>query len=69
MRPPDGCLTELFQTAIYYDWIRLEGLKSPVLLPVRERITAKVRGRKDLLYGNVSWTDYKKFRVGHRIKF
>jgi Trypsin-like peptidase domain len=67
--PPDDCLTQLFQTAIYYDWIRLERLGSPILLPVKERITAKVLGQKDLWYANVSWTDYKEFRADHKIKF
>jgi hypothetical protein len=69
MRPPDGCLTRLLQTAIYYDWIKLDGLKSPVMLPVRERVAAAVLGQKDLWYTSVSWTDYRKFRTGHRIKF
>ena len=69
MRPPDGCLTLLVQTAVYYDWIKLEELKSPVLLPVMERITAKVLGQKDLWYANASWTDYKKFRAEHKIEF
>jgi len=69
MRPPDACLTRLIQTAIYYDWIMLEGLKSPVMLPVRERATATVLGQKDLWYTSVSWTDYRKFRTGHRIRF
>jgi hypothetical protein len=68
MSPPDGCLTQLVQTAVYYDWIKLEGLTSPVLLPVMERITAKVQGQKDLWYANVSWTDYKQFRAEHKIK-
>lgn len=69
MLPPDGCLTQLVQTAIYYDWIKLDDLKSPILLPVMERITAKVLGQKDLWYANASWTDYKKFRAEHKIKF
>jgi hypothetical protein len=69
MHPPDGCLTQLVQTAIYYDWIKLEEIKSPILLPVMERITAKVLGQKDLWYANASWTDYKKFRAEHKIKF
>jgi hypothetical protein len=68
MRPPDGCLTQLVQTAIYYDWIKLEGLESPILLPVMERVTAKVVGQKELWYANVSWSDYKKFRAEHKIK-
>jgi hypothetical protein len=68
MSPPDGCLTQLVQTAIYYDWVTLEGISSPVLLPVTERVTAKVQGQKDLWYANVSWTDYKQFRTEHKIK-
>lgn len=68
LRPPDNCLTQVLQTAIDYDWTKLEGLKSPILLPIRERVTAKVRGQKNLWYSNVTWTEYKKFRVSHRIK-
>jgi Trypsin-like peptidase domain len=69
MRPPDGCLTQMVQTAIYYDWVKLEDLKSPLLLPVMERITAKVLGQKNLWYTSVSWTDYQKFRAEHKIEF
>jgi Trypsin-like peptidase domain len=69
LRPPDGCLTELVQVAIYYDWISLGGLKSPVLLPVVERITAKVLGQKDLWYASVFWTDYKEFRADHKVTY
>jgi hypothetical protein len=69
MRPPDGCLTQIVQTAIYYDWVKLEDLKSPLLLPVIERITAKVLGQKNLWYTSVSWTDYQKFRAEHKIEF
>ena len=67
--PPDGCHAELVQVAIYYDWTKLEGFKPAVLLPVKERITAKVLGQKDLWYANVSWTDYKKFRADHKVSF
>jgi Trypsin-like peptidase domain len=67
--PPDDCLARLVQQAASYDWISLEGLKSPILLPVKERITAKVQGQKDLWYTNVSWTGYRKFRAEHKIKF
>lgn len=69
MRPPDTCLTKVMQTAIYYNWIRLEGLKSLVLLPVMERMSAKVQGQENLLYANMTWTDYQKFRVKSNIKF
>ena len=68
-RPPGDCLALVVQTAIYYDWIKLPGLMSPILLPVRERITAKVRGQKDLWYANMSWVDYKEFRAEHKIRF
>jgi len=67
--PPDHCLTELVQTAIYYDWIQLDRLKSPILLPAKEKIAAQIQGQKALLYTNVSWTDYKEFRADHRMKF
>jgi hypothetical protein len=69
MRPPDGCLTELVEIATHYGWINLEGHKSPVLLPIRERMTAKMMGEKGLWYANVSWTDYKEFRTDHKIKY
>ncbi|MBZ5667164.1 MAG: serine protease [Acidobacteriia bacterium] len=69
LHPPDTCLTQLLQKAIYYDWVKLEGLQSPVLLPVKERITAKVLRQDDLWYANLTWTDYKQFRAKHRIKF
>lgn len=69
MHPSDGCLTQLVQTAIYYDWIKVERGGNPVLLPVRERIAAKVQGQKRLWYANVSWTDYREFRVEHKIVF
>jgi hypothetical protein len=67
MRPPDECLTQFFQTALYYDWTELEGMKSPFPFPTRERIAAKVQGQKQLWYSNVTWTDYKKFRVEHNV--
>jgi hypothetical protein len=68
-RPPANCLAQVVQTAIYYDWIKLPGLASPILLPVRERITAKVQGQKKLWYANMSWVDYREFRAEHKIKF
>jgi hypothetical protein len=67
--PPDECLARLVQEAASYDWIKLEGLKSPILLPVKERITAKVQGQRDLWYTNVSWTDYRRFGAEHKVKF
>lgn len=69
MLPPEGCLTQIVQTAIYYDWVKLDGLESPIRLPVRERITAEQVGQKSLSYASVSWSDYQKFRAEHKIKF
>jgi Trypsin-like peptidase domain len=69
MLPPEGCRTQIVQMAIYYDWVKLEELTSPVRLPVMERITAKQVGQKNMSYASVSWTDYQKFRAEHRIKF
>jgi hypothetical protein len=68
MLPPEGCLTQIVQTAIYYDWVKLDGLESPIRLPVRERITAQQSGQKSLSYASVSWSDYQKFRAEHKIK-
>jgi hypothetical protein len=68
MFPPDNCLTEVQEDAVYYDWIRIEGLDVPVLLPVRQRIAARQKGQKELLYSEVSWTQYRIFRAEHRIK-
>ena len=67
--PPGDCQAQLVQIAIYYDWVKLDGVKLPILLPARERITAKMLGQKDLWYANLSWTDYKKFRADHKIGF
>ena len=69
MYPPDGCLTRSVKSAIYYDRIKLVGLDTPVLVPVMERIAAKVQGQKELWYANVSWTDYRQFRAEHKIDF
>ncbi len=69
MQPPEPCLTQVVQTALYYEWVKLDGAEAPVLLPVRERIAMKVDGSKDLMYTSVLWTEYRKFRAGHEIKF
>ena len=69
LHPPDGCVTRYIQTGLYFDWVTLAGIKSPILLPVRERIAAKVRAQKDLWYANVTWSEYEKFRAQHRIRF
>jgi hypothetical protein len=68
MFPPDNCLTEVHEDAVYYDWVIIEGLDLPVLLPVRERIAARAKGQKELLYTEVSWTQYRMFRAEHIIK-
>jgi len=67
--PPDNCATQIFQVATYYDWVKLEGLAHPLLLPVKERIAAKVEGQRNLWYANMSWSHYEQFRAEHRIRF
>ena len=67
MYPPEECLAQLYQSAIYYDWVKLAGLDAPVWLPVKERTTTKYLGHKELVYTSMSWTDYTKFRAEHRI--
>ncbi len=67
MTPPDSCVTQVIQTAIEYGWVALDGLSEPVLLPVSERVTAKIAGHAKLWYAKVSWTDYRRFRSEHRI--
>jgi hypothetical protein len=69
MRPPDACLTRILQTATYYEWISVAGIKTPVLLPVRERMSARMVGQKDLLYSGLAWSGYQKFRSDHKIAF
>jgi hypothetical protein len=69
MHPPSSCPTQTVETAIYYDWIKLEGSASPVLLPVGERVAANVSGQKKLLSAEVTWTDYRAFRAEHKVKF
>lgn len=69
MYPPENCPTQIIETAIYYDWVKLEGSAPPVLLPVSERISAKVSGQKKLLSAEVAWSDYKAFRADHIMKF
>jgi hypothetical protein len=68
MFPPDNCVTEVYEDALYYDWVTVEGVDLPVLLPVRERMAARLKGQKDLFYSEVSWTQYRMFRAEHRIK-
>lgn len=63
----DDCLTESVQSALYFDWETLSGLRMPVLLPIRELLAAQVRKQKKLLYTTVSWSDYRRFSVDHKI--
>jgi hypothetical protein len=67
--PPDSCLTQVHQTVVYYDWVKIEGVEAPLLLPVRETIIAKIQGQKNWMSAKVTWTDYRKFRAEHRIKW
>ncbi len=67
LRPPEERSTEFFQTAIYYDWVELKGARSPIPFPTEEIIVAKLKAEKQLRYGNVTWTEYRKYRASHRI--
>ena len=69
MYPPASCLTRFVQTAMQYDWITLPGIKAPVLLPVTERVTAKMSGEKKVLTASVVWSDYREFRAEHKLRF
>lgn len=69
MYPPKNCLTRLVQTAMVYDWVELDDMNSPMLLPVSERISATVLGQKRPLSSTVSWTNYRAFRSEHKLKF
>ncbi len=65
--PPGSCLTELLQTALYFEWVQLKDLPSPILLPARERMSAKVEDMNSLVYSQISWIDYRRFGAEHRI--
>lgn len=69
MYPPEGCITRVVDTAVYYDLIGLDGMKAPVLLPVTARISAKISGEKRLLNASLTWGDYKAFRAEHKMKY
>lgn len=68
MYPPEACVAQLYQSAIYYNWLRLPGLADPVLLPVTERTTTKFAGHEELVYTTMSWSNYAKFRAEHIIR-
>ena len=68
MYPPTTCIAQLYQSAIYYDWINLPGLSDSVLLPVSERTTTKFAGRDELVYSTMLWSNYSKFRAEHKIQ-
>jgi hypothetical protein len=67
--PPAHCLTERMNIVIEYQWVRLEGVDEPVLLPIKENLSARIRGQKQPLSATVLWSDYRKFRVDHKIRF
>jgi Trypsin-like peptidase domain len=68
--PPAGrCKFRILQSAIYYNWVSVEGLKSPLLLPTSERINGKQEGREKLVYTTISWAKYRKFASEHKIRF
>jgi hypothetical protein len=68
LRPPEECKAQFFHTALYFNWVQLEGTTSPILVPNSEIIVTKYRGERDLQYGNVTWTEYRKYRASHKIE-
>lgn len=61
-RPPYPCRAQVEETSTYYAWVRLEDIESPILVPVREIVTARWPGYANVFYTEVIWTDYKRFR-------
>jgi hypothetical protein len=68
--PPSGrCKFKILQSAIYYNWVSVEGLKAPMLLPISQRINGKQEDRDKLVYTTISWAKYRKFGSEHKIRF
>jgi len=65
---PEGLHTEWAQTALYYDWVKLTDENVLSLFPVKERMASKTLKQKDLLFTEVTWTAYRKFRASHKIR-
>jgi hypothetical protein len=61
-RPPEPCRAQVERTLTFYDWVMLKGTESPILVPVKEIVTAKWPGYA-VFYTKVVWTDYRKFRA------
>jgi len=64
---PHKCLTEFFQTIVYFDWVKLEGVTLPILAPTSEELIAKFPGEKDLRIARATWTQYRQYRSEHKI--
>jgi hypothetical protein len=68
--PPSGrCKFKILQSAIYYNWVSVEGLKAPMLLPISQRINGKQEDRDKLVYTTISWAKYREFGSEHKIRF
>jgi hypothetical protein len=68
--PPSGrCKFRILQSAIYYNWVSVEGLTAPMLLPTSQRINGKQEDRDKLVYTTISWAKYRKFGSEHKIRF
>jgi hypothetical protein len=66
--PPGRCKFRILQSAIYFSWVRIDGVSSPMLLPSSERINGKLENRDRLMYATISWTTYRKFGSEHKIR-
>jgi Trypsin-like peptidase domain len=67
--PPHSCKFTIMQSAVYFRWVRVDGVGSPMLLPVSERINGKQEDRDKLIYTTISWNKYRKFGSEHKIRF
>lgn len=67
--PPGRCKFRILQSAIYFSWVRVDGVSSPMLLPTSERINGKQERRDKLMYTTISWVKYRKFGSEHKIRF
>jgi hypothetical protein len=67
--PADRCKFRILQSAVYFSWVRVDGVRSPMLLPTSERINGKQADRDRLMYTTISWAKYRKFGSEHKIRF
>jgi hypothetical protein len=67
--PANVCKFRILQSAIYFNWFKVDGVKSLILLPTSERINGKQEDRDRLMYTTIFWAKYRKFGSEHKIRF